>query len=312
MTSVSVIIPAHNAAAYLAQCLQSIVSQGVDNTEIIIINDASTDGTDKICREWEHRYPFIKTLQANHIGPSAARNLGIAEAKGEYIIFCDADDTYYPGAFRTLFDIINADSECDMVIGQMSETETTRHTHNNLKKTLSGAEALRATLYQKKYFHNSPCAKIYRRRIFNNIQLFRDGMRFEDLEIVPRLYLNARRITVCSEPVYYYRPHEQSFMHTWSDSRFDAISATRFILEYVGEHYPEALKAARSRRFSTNYYILRLFKLHKNREIAEQCIQQLHDEALSILFDTHTRFKNKLGAAAALLGKSFLRYIGKL
>lgn len=89
---ISVIVPAYNAEEYIENCVDSILSQVYDNIEVIIIDDGSTDNTREVCRKYDNdnRVTFIATENG---GPGKARNNGIDNAKGEWILFVDSDDT---------------------------------------------------------------------------------------------------------------------------------------------------------------------------------------------------------------------------
>ena len=88
----SIIIPVYNAARTLRRCLDSLVDQSFDDYELLLINDGSTDGSDAICREYANVYPCIRYFAKKNGGVSSARNLGLEQAKGEYILFVDSDD----------------------------------------------------------------------------------------------------------------------------------------------------------------------------------------------------------------------------
>jgi len=88
----SVIIPIFNAETTLRRCLGSLVDQSFDDYELLLINDGSTDGSDAICREYANAYPCIRYFAKENGGVSSARNLGLEQAKGEYILFVDSDD----------------------------------------------------------------------------------------------------------------------------------------------------------------------------------------------------------------------------
>lgn len=90
--TVSIIIPAYNSELYLSRCLDSCIEQTFTKTEIIIINDGSTDKTEFICKEYSCKFKHVNHVLIKHSGASFARNLGIKMAKGEYILFVDADD----------------------------------------------------------------------------------------------------------------------------------------------------------------------------------------------------------------------------
>ncbi len=89
---VSVIIPVYNTESYLEECIRSVVGQTYQDLEIIIINDGSTDRSGEICKKWEKLDQRIRYIEKENEGQGMTRNLGIALATGEYIIFVDSDD----------------------------------------------------------------------------------------------------------------------------------------------------------------------------------------------------------------------------
>ena len=92
MAKISVIIPAYNAETTLRTAVESILSQQVPELEIIIVNDGSTDGTDRLCHALASEHPCIHVITQKNAGICAARNRGMEAASGEYITFCDDDD----------------------------------------------------------------------------------------------------------------------------------------------------------------------------------------------------------------------------
>jgi glycosyltransferase involved in cell wall biosynthesis len=89
---VSFVIPTYNRSNVISKCLDSVVNQTYKNIEVVVINDKSTDNTVEVLEEYCHRYPFFKYYNNEGKGPSAARNMGIKMAKGEYVAFMDDDD----------------------------------------------------------------------------------------------------------------------------------------------------------------------------------------------------------------------------
>lgn len=102
MMKYSVIIPIYNAESTLCRCLDSLVGQLRDNTELILINDGSTDSTSAICENYAARYPQIRLFTKENGGVSSARNIGLEHAQGEYILFVDADDAVTGDYFTVL------------------------------------------------------------------------------------------------------------------------------------------------------------------------------------------------------------------
>lgn len=91
---ISVIVPVYNAERFLRECLDSVVSQDYVAKEVLLIDDGSTDSSGSICDEYAQRYSFIRVIHKKNGGPSAARNTGIEEASGEWVIFLDSDDLW--------------------------------------------------------------------------------------------------------------------------------------------------------------------------------------------------------------------------
>ena len=89
---ISVIVPVYNTEKYLKQCIESILNSTYRNFEIILVNDGSTDRSEKICRYYSKKDPRVKVLNQEHSGVSTARNKGIDSSEGEWIVFVDSDD----------------------------------------------------------------------------------------------------------------------------------------------------------------------------------------------------------------------------
>lgn len=97
---VSVIIPVYNVEKYLESCLESIKSQTFTDYELILINDGSTDESVAIMRRYAKTDARIRIISQSNRGVSAARNLGLSVAEGEYVLFVDSDDTILPDALE--------------------------------------------------------------------------------------------------------------------------------------------------------------------------------------------------------------------
>jgi glycosyltransferase involved in cell wall biosynthesis len=95
---VSIIVPVYNAEKYLQRCLDSLVCQTLRNIEILCVNDGSTDGSSAILAEYAQKDSRITIFNQENQGPGVARNTALDNAKGKYILFCDADDMLEPEA----------------------------------------------------------------------------------------------------------------------------------------------------------------------------------------------------------------------
>ena len=100
---VSVIIPVYNAENYLNQCLDSVISQSLKEIEIICVDDGSTDDSLKIIDAYIEKDNRVRILKQNHKYAGVARNTGMAQAKGKYLVFWDADDYFYTDALEKMY-----------------------------------------------------------------------------------------------------------------------------------------------------------------------------------------------------------------
>lgn len=118
MAKVSVIIPAYNSEQFIAETLDSLVSQTLKDIEVIIVNDGSTDGTQEIIDAYCEKYSIFKSFIKENGGVSRARNYGLERATGEYVVFLDADDTYSEGSLEAFYETAKR-TGADLVLGRL-------------------------------------------------------------------------------------------------------------------------------------------------------------------------------------------------
>lgn len=94
--SFSIIVPVYNCSPFLENCIKSILQAGIQDDEILLVNDGSSDSSGEICDEYAVRYPFIKTIHTHHENVANARNIGLVNATKEYLLFVDGDDEWAP------------------------------------------------------------------------------------------------------------------------------------------------------------------------------------------------------------------------
>ncbi len=117
MKTVSIVIPVYNCAAYLSACLDSVLGQTYVDTEIILVENGSTDESPRICTEYAQEHSKIQLIQGPKRGPGAARNEGLRAATGEYVIFIDSDDICEPELVSRLMEAGAAKSRTLVICG---------------------------------------------------------------------------------------------------------------------------------------------------------------------------------------------------
>lgn len=118
---VSVVLPAYNAQQYIGRMLDSIYNQTYNNIECIVVNDGSTDGTEKILEQYINIFKkkgmILKILRQENKGQAAAMNLGLKQITGEYFIWADSDDFFELDAFEIMVDCLEKNKDIDLVRG---------------------------------------------------------------------------------------------------------------------------------------------------------------------------------------------------
>lgn len=313
LPGVSVIVPAYNAGKYLCQCAESVLAQSFDCWELIVADDGSDDGSMSLLPTDAR----IRVVEGSNGGPSAARNRGIDAARGEWLLFLDADDMLPPGALETLLQAAH-ETLAPVVAGKtvrFAKKPPVKQKGTGKKdvKILTGIEAARQALYQRGGTDASACGKLFSRKLFEGHR-FREGMRYEDLMLTPFLLLEAGRVAEVEAAVYCYRLHAGSYLHTPSLLRRDALTAAATVAEGMERSCPRLVRAAREREMSASFNILLLFnrmKLRKaisspreeatRREVMELCRETIRRHRLESLLDKQARLKSRLGALASYL-----------
>lgn len=141
----SVIIPIYNAENTLTRCLDSLVIQMCPQAEVLLIDDGSTDGSAGICKAYADRCPEIRLFKKENGGVSSARNLGLEQARGEYILFVDADDAVSEEYFSALDDALREKPELLLFSAQIVSGSTkSRRAPCRCESVFRGSRAISA------------------------------------------------------------------------------------------------------------------------------------------------------------------------
>lgn len=247
---ISVIIPVYKAEQYLASCIESVLVQQACTFEILLINDGSPDGCLEICRDYAARDPRIKVFDKPNGGVSSARNMGLDNALGEWVLFLDADDWLTPDAFSVLEPYMNDYEVIRFAIRDVFADGRTR-----LRKLTPAATRQQAV--SQVLGHNTIIGvggTAYRRSLIERL-----GARFsteftygEDwLFLATTLYHSRSIKTLHNAYIYIYnRYNELSCTNTMTnDKLLQSLMVVRRFREMVGEGcYVRELSHSRCRR----------------------------------------------------------------
>ena len=168
----SVIIPVYNAKETLRRCLDSLVRQQFSDYELLLINDGSTDGSDAICREYANTYSCVRYFVKENGGVSSARNLGLEQAEGEYILFVDSDDYVSADYFASLSSALKNDTADLLMFGysNFGGVPTEWDTGEFYEDSEIGiAERVSSTVQQ--YLFSSLWSKVFKKQIIEQYNM---------------------------------------------------------------------------------------------------------------------------------------------
>lgn len=231
MKTITIIIPIYNAAQQLKCMIDCLKKQTLSDFEVLMINDGSTDASGEICAETAESDCRFRYICQSNQGVSAARNLGLAYATGDYITFLDADDTIPPDYLAVLYSACrDADiALCDVACVRDGREEN-RFTHPD--GLLSQTEALNLLL-ERRMISSGPCAKIFRRDILEGLT-FPDLRVYEDILFVRDAFCRAEKIAVTDRTEYRYIQNPHGTMDTFAKQPSqDIIRATEDLLAFA-------------------------------------------------------------------------------
>lgn len=236
---VSVIVPIYNVEQYLCRCLDSIIRQTYTDIEIILVNDGSTDKCPQICDDYAKKDKRIKVVHQENGGLAHARNIGIANAIGEFVTFIDSDDLVALNYVECLFQGI-CEYGADISIASFHTFENDCETSDCYAKIetfteVSKKDAVRRYSSIKASVSMpfiSACNKLYDRRLFEEI-LFPKGKLYEDAFTTYKLIDKAEKMIFTSTGLYFYRINPNSIIgQSFKEKHLEMTEAFRGGMDY--------------------------------------------------------------------------------
>ena len=235
---ISVIIPAHNAAPYLDECLCSVENQTWRELEIILLDDGSTDETDAICRnhaEMDRRIRYIHFDDQQ--GQGVRRNYGIENSSGTYIAFVDADDVIRRDMLQILMGEIYA-YDAQIAVCRLQTEPEFREQKDIRVRIFDGEDAARCFLTDPSFGAFS-CNKIFRKDILQNTGEYPVDIYYEDIVFIPQVCANAEKVIYSDLPLYFYRQHPASVTRSaFSPLKMDQVEAYERLLPILLNKFP--------------------------------------------------------------------------
>lgn len=212
MKKLSIIIPVFNVEKYLSKCIDSLLAQNItlNDYEMIIINDGSTDDSFSVAKKYANQYSNIKLLSQENKGLGAARNAGIREAVGKYMFFVDSDDFIQSFCLKELLDCIE-NKKLDLLRFNYKaispDGQSIPKTRNSIYSTIYSEKIVDGKAFLANYLGWACYVWLFifdSSFIRNNNLLFNETIYFEDVEWMVRVLTVAKRVRSIDKCVYFY------------------------------------------------------------------------------------------------------------
>ena len=224
LAKVSILVAVYNAEQWLSACLQSLLSQTMAAFEVICVDDASTDSSWEILKEFSRQDKRIQLLRLRqNRGQAHARNVALERAMGELICFVDSDDWLAPDALQKAVEVFDSNERVDSVLFDLcycnSEGEPIRHFDKPASPIMTGHDAFKASLTWAIHGVYMVRAALHKQYPYDE-----SSRTYSDDNTTRLHYLHSREVSCC-EGIYYYRQHDASVTHRVDVSRFNYLKA---------------------------------------------------------------------------------------
>jgi len=208
----SVVVPIYNVEKYLEKSLDSIYNAKINNMEILLINDGSTDESDKIARKYCDKFPnLIRYIKQENHGLGNVRNVGLKEAKGKYIASIDSDDTINVNFFKEAEKYLKKDIDI-VIYDWLTVTDKESYQTSAIEYIFNDINKYEGLLYTT--IMPSTCNKIIKRDLFKELNLDYIEDKYEDLSTNTFIMLRANTIKYINKPYYEYYIRDNSIMRS--------------------------------------------------------------------------------------------------
>lgn len=279
MKILSIIIPVYNVEKYLKQCVDSVISNKFDNIEIILVNDGSTDNSGVICEEYAKRDNRILAFNKKNGGLSDARNYGINEATGKYLMFLDSDDFIESNKLKGIIEILNR-TNVDVLMSPYNEIVDDEVVGVGAVNKLLGSELqINSKELLECIFNNTKgiwtaWKYIVRKQFLTDNKIeFKKGFLHEDVDYTTRILLKMNTFQYYNVPWYCYRTERVGSI--MNKKKFKSLKDTAQIIvdlngDFKGENIDiNIINVIKEKLSETLYTAIGLYNLGEKEEKKE-------------------------------------------
>ena len=224
----SIVIPVYKVEQYLDACVESVLAQTFSDFEVILVDDGSPDRSGAMCDLWAAKDARVRVIHQENQGLAGARNTGIREARGEYVMFLDSDDWWEDASVLEKISQYLVHNPADVLSFNYRKSFDGNMSAPYFPETLPSSEAaenLAQILYRDRWVTGA-CNKAIRRTLLTEQDLyFRMGITSEDIDWTLRLAIQAETFTFANICVFVYRQHAASLSHSTSPRKTEHLCA---------------------------------------------------------------------------------------
>lgn len=288
---VSIIVPIYNTGIYLNRCLKSIAEQTYCHLDIILVDDGSTDDSLGICKEFSSKDNRIRIFTQPNEGASCARNKGLDNAKGEYVMFVDSDDWIDNGMVEELSNEMTS-SHASMVISDVPGDKKNFEASSPIDSHLALSHVLQGAWW-------GPVGKLFLRKDIGDLR-FPKATISEDYVFIVELLLSLRGNVIYVPHSYYHRVTRAGSLSrlALSERKFEEFDNVSHVAQIIKENHPQFRKPAEARMAETSLKLL--FAIHKNGKAKEFSHQQrmlvnsIRKNIFRYIPNNHIPFKSRM------------------
>ena len=271
----SIVMPAYNVEAYIEDAVSDIEKQSFSDFELILIDDGSTDKSGRIAEEYGFADERITVFHQKNLGVSLARNQGIDEATGNYVVFLDADDELIEDCLAKTVNIAE-ETNADVVAGRSCENQELFQD----RIIWTGAEALENSL-KDHLFTYSACAKLIRREFIGKTRFTPDIRINEDSYFVFQLLCKQNVFVLTNDVIYFYRANSESSSRTvFSEKYFDILKVSDLKYNKIEEQFHQMHDLGKNMLLKARMNVLRILAVRTRdeyRDVEKKLLEYILD-----------------------------------
>lgn len=293
---VSIIMPCYNACKFITKAINSIINQTYTNWELIIVNDGSIDETDSVVKSYiDSYYKKIKYISQSNYGVSIARNVGLNSAKGDFVMFLDADDSYAPEFIKkSIYCLIHNNSDVCYSLLSFNKIDLTDYKFNFEEF---------AELYIYNKINIGFYTGVYKKEIIDRYSIrFPTNISYgEDQAFIWQYLTHVNNIVLINEILYFYVNNKESVMHKIDEKIFTGIDAQFYILDIISLTSNTIFSKYKKHGLPKElFYILDLIIKSNNKLLIRNILDRYDFRQYAKCMISYPKLKIKFGALLCL------------